>query len=86
MTLLLGLPAILWQMSVLPPDKAEKSKKKKANEQVHKINRLSLLLDLTAALFFTGVVCALASDGTLTFTDGIVMIGLLPFLASFPCL
>jgi cation:H+ antiporter len=83
MTLLLGLPAILWQMNVLPPDKAEKSKKKKANQQVHKINRLSLLLTLTAALFFTGVVCALASDGTLTFTDGIVMIGLFLFWQAF---
>src|SRR6267154_6598470 len=29
MTLLLGLPAILWAMSVLPPEKARKSKKKK---------------------------------------------------------
>jgi cation:H+ antiporter len=83
MTLLLGLPAVLWRMSVLPPEKAQKSKKKKANQQIHKINRLSLLLTLTAALFFTGVVCALASDGTLTFTDGIVMIGLFLFWQAF---
>src|SRR5690349_18829734 len=47
MTLILGLPAILWRMSVLPPDKAQKSKKKKAEQQIHKINRLSLLLTLT---------------------------------------
>src|ERR1041384_7687316 len=28
MTLLLGLPAIFWTMNVLPPEKAQKSKKK----------------------------------------------------------
>lgn len=83
MTLLLGLPTIFWRMSVLPPEKAQKSKKKKANQQIHKINRLSLLLTLTAALFFTGVVCALASDGALTFTDGVVMIGLFLFWQAF---
>src|SRR5438445_3694812 len=38
MTLLLGLPAIFWRMSVLPPEKSQKSKKKKSNQQqVHKI-------------------------------------------------
>lgn len=84
MTLLLGLPAILWRMSVLPPEKAQKSKKKKANQQqVHKINRLSLLLTLTAVIFFTGVVWALASDGKLGFTDGLVMIGLFLFWQAF---
>ena len=83
MTLLLGLPAILWRMSVLPPEKAPKSKRKANDLQVHKINRLSLLLTLTAALFFAGVMCALASDGTLTLTDGIVMIGLFLFWQAF---
>ena len=52
MTLLLGLPAIFWRMSVLPPEKAQKSKKKnKEKLQVHKINRLSLLLTLIAVVF-----------------------------------
>lgn len=83
MTLMLGLPAIFWRMSVLPPEKAQKSKKKKANQQVHKINRLSLLLTLTAVLFFTGVAWALAADGTLSFTDGVVMIGLFLFWQAF---
>src|SRR3974377_1302594 len=41
MTLLIGLPAILWGMNVLP---ASKSKKGKRNTKEHQINRLSLLL------------------------------------------
>lgn len=83
MTLLLGLPAMLWSMSVLPPEKAQKSKKKKDKQQIYKINRLSLLLTLTAVVFFTGVVWALASDGKLTSTDGFVMIGLFLFWQAF---
>jgi len=83
MTLLLGLPAIFWGMSVLPPEKAQKSKKKKEKQQLFKINRLSLLLTLTAVVFFTGVVWALAADGKLTFTDGLVMIGLFLFWQAF---
>jgi len=84
MTLLLGLPAIIWRLSVLPPEKAQKSKKKKEKQQqAHKINRLSLLLTLTAVVFFTGVAWALAADGKLTFTDGVVMISLFLFWQAF---
>jgi cation:H+ antiporter len=84
MTLLLGLPAILWRMSVLPPEKAQKSKKKKEKQrQVQKINRLSLLLTLTAVVFFTGAAWALAADGKLTFMDGVVMISLFLFWQAF---
>src|SRR5205809_2272638 len=50
MTLLIGLPTVFWSMSVLPAGKA--GRKKQKNEQ-HQINRLSLLLTLTAVLFFT---------------------------------
>jgi cation:H+ antiporter len=45
MTLLLGLPAILWRMSVLP---RQKRQKEKTDQKEHKINRLSMLLTLTA--------------------------------------
>src|SRR2546422_4339863 len=45
LTLLLGVPAIIWRMSVLP---AGKPKKKKADKREHEVNRLSLLLTLTA--------------------------------------
>ncbi len=84
MTLLLGLPAIIWGMNVLPQPAKKPSKKKKRDDgKVHQINRLSLLLTLTAVLFFTGVVWALAGDGTLNFSDGIVLIGLFLFWQCF---
>src|SRR6266566_5811443 len=57
MTLLIGLPTVFWNMNVFP---AAKAKKKKQNIQEHKINRLSLLLTITAVLFFTGATWALA--------------------------
>jgi cation:H+ antiporter len=80
MTLLLGLPAVIWGMSILPQSKAKKSKKA---QTVVKINRLSLLLTLSAVLFFTGVVWALAGDGKLDFRDGLVLIGLFLFWQCF---
>jgi len=81
LTLLIGLPAAIWGMSVLPA--AKKSKKKRAERTEHKINRLSLLLTLTAVLFFTGAVWALARDGKLDFGDGLVLIGLFLFWQCF---
>jgi len=80
MTLLLGLPAIIWGMDVLP---AAKSKKKKGNGKEHQINRLSLLLTLTAVLFFTGAIWALGRDGRIDFSDGLVLIGLFLFWQCF---
>jgi cation:H+ antiporter len=80
MTLLLGLPTILWGMNVLPPAKAKKGKPK-TNE--HKLNRLSLLLTLMAVLFFTGAVWALGRDGVLDSGDGLVMVGLFLFWQCF---
>src|SRR5258708_16654332 len=64
MTLLLGVPAIFWGMNLAP---AAKSKKKKAGNTEHKINRLSLLLTLTAVRFFSGSLVGLAPDVTLGF-------------------
>jgi cation:H+ antiporter len=78
MTLLIGLPTAFWSMNVLP---ASKGKKKK--QQEHKINRLSLLLTITAVLFFTGIAWALASDGRINATDGLVLIGLFLFWQCF---
>src|SRR3974377_898741 len=46
MTLLIGLPAILWDMNVMPAAKAKR--KKRGGNREHEINRLSLLLTLTA--------------------------------------
>src|SRR5262249_53132836 len=80
LTLLIGLPAALWGMSVSP---LKKSKKKKAQTQEHKINRLSMLLTLTAGFFFTGATWALSRDGKLDFGDGLVLIGLFLFWQCF---
>src|SRR5215467_2102909 len=45
-TLLIGLPTVIWGMNVLPAASAKK--KKKRQRIAHEINRLSLLLTLTA--------------------------------------
>jgi cation:H+ antiporter len=81
MTLLIGLPAILWGMNVLPAKKA-KTKKPQKNTQ-HEVNRLSLLLTLTAVLFFTGAVWVLARGGKIGFDAGLVLIGLFLFWQCF---
>src|SRR5438552_13540164 len=84
MTLLLGLPAAFLGMNVLPAAKAKSSKRKKKNGyKEHQINRLSLLLTLTAALFFTGAAWALGRDGRIDFSDGLVLIGLFLFWQCF---
>jgi cation:H+ antiporter len=80
MTLLIGLPTIFWGMDLLP---AVKSKKKKPDQKEHQINRLSLLLTLTAVLFFTGAVWALARKGRLDSGDGLVLVGLFLFWQCF---
>jgi cation:H+ antiporter len=85
LTLLIGLPTMIWGMNVLPaPGKSKKGKsRKKPDTREHQINRLSLLLTLTAVLFFTGITWALASDGTLSFGDGLVLVGLFLFWQCF---
>ncbi len=84
LTLLIGVPTILWGMNVLPPLSKRGSKKKKRNEQqTRQINRLSLLLTLAAVLFFTGAVWALARKGKLDSGDGLVLVGLFLFWQCF---
>lgn len=86
MTLLIGLPAIFWSMNVLPassPAKGKQKKKRADRNREHDINRLSLLLTLTAVLFFTGAVWALARGGTLDFNKGLVLVGLFVFWQLF---
>jgi len=84
MTLLIGLPTLIWGMRVTGPAKSAKSKSGKGkNNQANQVNRLSLLLTLTAVLFFTGAVWALARDGSLNFNDGLVLVGLFLFWQCF---
>lgn len=86
LTLLLGLPALFWGLQ-LDPGKKKKSAGKKSGkvdpETTRKLNRLSLLLTLTAALFFTGATWALSQDGRLDASDGLVLVGLFLFWQCF---
>ncbi len=86
MTLVLGLPAILWGIRVLPGKKSGKdgaSPKKNNVGKTHQLNQLSLLLTLTAVLFFTGAVWVVGRDGKIGFNDGLVLIGLFLFWQCF---
>ena len=79
MTLVLGLPAIFWGIKVLP----SKKKKSIAAGKAHELNRLALLLTLTAVLFFTGAVWAMGRKGRIDFNDGLVLVGLFLFWQCF---
>ena len=77
LTLLIGLPALIWQLNVFP----EKNNDRFAAGpfMVHRLNRLSLLLTLMAAFFFTGVLWALARDRNLDSSDALVLVGVFLF-------
>lgn len=87
MTLVLGLPALIWGMNVIPKKKTDGDKKKskagkakgKAAGVTYELNRLSLLFTLLAVAFFTGVVWAMGRKGKLDFGDGLVLVGLFVF-------
>ncbi len=92
LTLLLGLPALCWGLAIMPakagsgakgkkPARPAKSAKSGGTEG--QLNRLSLLLTLTAVEIFTGDVWALGRDGKLDQTDGLILIGLFLFWQCF---
>jgi cation:H+ antiporter len=89
LTLVLGLPALLWGLNLRPPKKTERAGAKKKNpgaaqaETTQQLTRLSLLLTLAAVLFFSGVTWALAADGKLDANDGLVLIALFLFWQCF---
>lgn len=90
LTLLLGGPALCWGLAVLPgtkPAKAGSKGKKPAKAATGgtegQLNRLSVLLTLTAVMFFTGAVWALGRDGVLDRTDGAMLILLFLFWQCF---
>lgn len=80
LTLLVGLPALIWGLNLAPGQGAPKRKK---DLQEFRVNRLSLLLSMVAALFFTLALWMLGRDGTLDFSDGVVLIGLFLFWQCF---
>ena len=76
LTLLLGLSAIFGSVAVLEKGGA---KQKRLHAEFQRINRLNLLVTLTALFLFTGTLWALAKDGVLDFYDGLVLVGLFLF-------
>lgn len=80
MTLLIGVPTLIWGMNV-----SGKSGRKRSKEEgkARAIDRLSLLLSLTAVLFFSGAVWALARDGELDLGDALVLVGIFLFWQCF---
>ncbi len=80
LTLLVGLSTLFWTLIVIP-SKSQKGKRRIT--ATHRINYLSLLLTLFALFFFTGVVWALARDGSLDFSDGLVLVGFFLFWQLF---
>lgn len=88
LSLLIGLPTVLWGMNVLsspksPTKSAKGGKKAEAGKKQNQINRLSLMLTLTAALFFTGATWVVASDRKIDFRDGLILVGLFLFWQTF---
>ena len=86
MTLVLGLPAIFWNMNIFSARKESGKKSarpKKSAANTSEVNRLSLLLTLLAVLFFTGITWFLGADGRIDFTDGVVLVGIFLFWQSF---
>lgn len=81
LTLLIGLPALLWHLDIYPG--RSKKKKKAAVAAKYRINHLSLLLTLIAVMFFSGVTWALARDGSIDFGDGLVLVGVFLFWQIF---
>ncbi len=77
LTLLLGLSAIFGSAVVM--QKGASKSKAKAHAEFHRLNRLNLLVTLTALFLFTGTLWALAKDGVLDFYDGVVLVALFLF-------
>ncbi len=93
LTLVLGLPALVWGLDLRDGGRTKKSapakkdsapKSGSAGESTdQQLNRLSLLLTLLAVFFFSGVTWLLGADGTLDANDGLVLIALFLFWQSF---
>ena len=81
LTLLIGLPALIWGLDIFPGKSADRFSA--GPYKTHRLNRLSLLLTLMAAFFFTGALWALSRDQALDFSDGLVLAGLFVFWQVF---
>lgn len=77
LTLLIGAPVLIWSMASI-----RRSKNQNAMREF-RMGRLSLALNLVAALFFSFIVWLLAADGELTPADGAVLLALFVFWQCF---
>jgi len=78
LTLLIGLPAALWGLTIVGG-----KRRRKSEVRAQQINRLSLLLTALAVLFFSGATWALGRDGSIDFADGLVLVGIFIFWQTF---
>ncbi|HWA08079.1 MAG TPA: sodium:calcium symporter [Opitutaceae bacterium] len=90
LTLVLGLPAILWGLNLRPAaaqarkgGKAAGGKKAAGADTAQRLRRHDLQLTLIAALFFGGVTWVLGRDRQIDRNDGLVLMGLFFFWQSF---
>lgn len=89
LTLLLGLPALVWPMAIIARSDSRSTGGRKRRsrsggaELEQRMSRLSLLLTLAAVIFFTGAVWVMGQDGRLDRSDGLVLIGLFLFWQCF---
>ncbi len=68
LTLLIGLPVLIWSMSGIARKKTKKA------ESEFQLGRIAIALNLVAALLFSFILWALASDGELDRADGLVLL------------
>lgn len=80
-TLLLGLPLLIWGAAMLPFGVKKKGGAKVKREQ--HLSRLELVLTMLAALFFSALAWILTRDGFLSRVDGLVLIALFLFWQCF---
>lgn len=85
LTLVLGVPAIIWGLRLQGKTGAKKKgARKSADGDVNRqLNRLALLLTLAAVVFFSAVTWMLGNDGRLDRMDGLVLIALFLFWQCF---
>lgn len=85
LTVVLGLPALLWGLTLAPGRKSAgaRGRKKGGADTERQLNRLSLLLTLAAGAFFSAAAWILGADGVLDANDGLVLIGLFLFWQCF---
>jgi cation:H+ antiporter len=76
LTLLLGLPAVLFGLSLAPAKAARGGRRRTTEAKTEgRLNRLSLGFTVVAGLFFVGAAWTLGRDGVLDAVDGGVLVG-----------